>query len=248
MKKLASFNLKGGTGKSTIAVQVAHGLAKADYRVLLLDLDSQNDCSLFLGMEEDDYQKTFFDLIDYRHPAPLADCIIQARPNLDLLPNSRYAVIERDFHREPRIDILLEEKLAGLEDFGYDYLIIDCSPSRGVINDAVLYYTDGLIIPVQLEAASIRGIAEIFNYITELKLDPGIIKLVVPNMFDVRTNETRYNLEKLRSIFNGQDILADPIYRRIKIAEATRQGATIYEYDADAEKQFYDLLQRVVAV
>lgn len=65
-------------------------------------------------------------------------------------------------------------------------------------------------------------------------------------MFDIRTNETRANLNELKKIFDGQDILTEPIYRRIKIAEAARRGLTIYEYDDTAQKQFYDLLERVV--
>ena len=248
MKKIACFNNKGGVGKSTIAVQLAHGLSKSDYKVLLIDLDSQNDCSLFLGVDDEGYNKTFFDLIDYRYPAKLEECIIPARNNLYLLPNSRYDLIEKDFHREPRIDVLLEDKLSEVESYDFDYIIIDCSPSRGIINDAILYYVDNLVIPVQLEAASIRGIADIYSYLEDLKVSTSKIKVIVPNMYDQRTNETKENLKQLKAIFKGQDVLSEPVYRRIKIAEATKVGKTIYEYDDTAQKQFYNVLERVANI
>lgn len=246
-KKLAIFNQKGGVGKSTLAVQIAHGLAKAEYKILLVDLDDQNDCSLFLGIDDEEYDKTFFDLIDYRYPEPLKNCLVQARQNLDLLPNSNFDVIEKDFHREPRVDTILEEYLADAENMNYDYIIIDCSPSRGIVNDAILYYADNLIIPVQLEAASIKGIANIFEYLEELKIDSDKIKLIVPNMFDQRTNESKENLQQLKEIFDN-NIVSEPVHRRIRIAEATKVGKTIYEYDSTAEEQFYDVLERVVNI
>ena len=128
MKKLAILNNKGGVGKSTVSVQLAHGLAKLGFRVILLDLDGQNDSSLFLGISESDYRKTFYDLIDKRNKTDIRECIISARENLDLIPNSNIEEINAEFYRESRIDLVLSEKLIGLEDLDYDYLLIDCGP------------------------------------------------------------------------------------------------------------------------
>lgn len=246
MKKIAILNNKGGVGKSTIAANLGHGLAKLDFNVLLIDLDGQNDSSLFLGFTEDDYDKTFYDLIDSRNPVDLEDCVIQAREKLDLLPNSNIEEINAEFHRESRIDIVLEEKLEGLEEMDYDFVLIDCGPSRTKINDAVLCYIDKIIMPVQVEAASVRAIGNIYEYLSDLRLDPEKIALVVPNMYDQRTNDGKENLSFLKEFFEEEDILTKPVHRRVKITEAGKLGKTVFEYDKEAADQFFKVLRKVV--
>lgn len=248
MKKLALFNMKGGVGKSTLATNISHGLALAGYKVLLVDMDNQNDCSLFLGIDEKDYNKTFFNLIDKRYPASLSDCIIQARDNLDLLPNSDYEIIKNEFHREPNINEVMDEALQGVGELDYDYVIFDCSPSRGVINDAIMYYVDYVAIPVQLEAASIRGVKNIYSYLDRLKINREKIQLIIPNMHDTRTNESTENLEKLNKAFEEENIVSSPVLRRIKIAESGNYGKTIYEYHKSTANQFSNVLMEVAKI
>jgi len=248
VEKISSFNFKGGVGKTTIAVQLAHGLAKADYKVLLLDLDSQNNCSLFLGISEDDWNKTFFDLIDYHKDIKVDECIIEARENLHLLPSSEYNFIERDFHREPNLNIILEDALDGVESMNYDYLIIDCSPAKSIVNDAILYYTDHLVVTVKPEAGSIAGIKQIYKRLNRLKISTEKIKMVVPNQVRKTTKEHKENLEKLKETFQEENIITEPIYLRTKIAEATKEGKTIYEHDKKAQKQFHSILKEVVSL
>ncbi|MGL4910960.1 MAG: ParA family protein, partial [Romboutsia sp.] len=103
MKKIAVLNNKGGVGKSTVSVQISHGLAKLGFKVILIDLDGQNDSSLFLGVSSSEYKKTFYDLIDKRNKIDLNDCILNVRENLDLLPNSNIEEINAEFYRESRI-------------------------------------------------------------------------------------------------------------------------------------------------
>lgn len=247
MRKIAVLNNKGGVGKSTVSVQVSHGLAKLGYKVILVDLDGQNDSSLFLGISDNDYNKTFYDLIDKRSKVKLEDCIIHARENLDLIPNSRIEEINAEFYREPRIDLVLDEKLVGLNNMDYDFVIVDCGPQRTRINDAVLCYVDNIIMPVQVEAASVRACGSIYEYLADLRLTPEKIALVIPNMYDQRTKDARENLEFLKEFFNDRDgVVTEPINRRVKVTEAGKNGLTVFEYDEEAAAQFFTVLERLV--
>ncbi|WP_066868942.1 ParA family protein [Clostridium mediterraneense] len=247
MKKIAILNNKGGVGKSTVAVQLSHGLSKLGFKVILVDLDGQNDSSLFLGINESQYNKTFFDLIDKRAEVSIDDCIINARENLDLLPNSNIEEINAEFYRESRIDLVLSEKLKGLEDKDYDYVIIDCGPQRTKVNDAVLCYVDNIVMPVQVEAASVRACGSIYEYLADLRLSPEKISLIIPNMYDKRTKDARENLKFLYEFFDDMDdIVTSPINRRIKITEAGKMGKTVFEYDEEAATQFFSVLERLV--
>lgn len=247
MKKIAILNNKGGVGKSTVAVQLSHGLAKLGFKVILLDLDGQNDSSLFLGINDNDYNKTFYDLIEKRSDVTLDDCIIPARENLDLLPNSNIEEINAEFYRESRIDLVLSEKLKGLEKKDYDFIIIDCGPQRTRVNDAVLCYVDNIVMPVQVEAAAVRACGSIYEYLADLRLSPEKISLIIPNMYDKRTKDAKENLNFLYEFFsNMDDIVTSPIHRRIKITEAGKMGKTVFEYDEEAASQFFEVLERLV--
>lgn len=245
--KLAVFNNKGGVGKSTLAVHIAHGLALEGYKVLLLDMDGQNDASLFLGFHAEDYRWTLYDVICGGRNVALRDCILPARERLDLLPSARIDQINLAFYKEPRIDRVLRETLKPLEESGYQFVIVDCGPQRSKINDAVLHYADGLIVPVQVQAASVRAVGNIYEYLSDLGLDAGRIRLVVPNMFDQRTNDAKENLELLEEFLADDDVLAPPILRRTKIAEAGKLGKTVYEYDSESARQFESVVKKVIS-
>lgn len=245
--KYAVLNNKGGVGKSTVSVHIAHGLALLGNKVLLIDMDGQNDASLFLGISDQDYKKTFYDLINNRESIGLSECIINVRENLDLLPSKHVDLINIEFYRESRIDLIFKEKLHGIGDMGYNYVIIDCGPQRSKINDAVLCFVDKIIVPVQVESASVRAIGNIYEYLSDLRLDPGMIELIIPNMYDQRTSESRENMELLQELFSENDFMTEPINRRVKITEAGKLGKTVYEHDKDSAKQFFNIVERLVS-
>lgn len=246
--KYAVLNNKGGVGKSTIAVHVAHGLAIKGKRVLLIDMDGQNDASLFLGFTSEDYKKSLYDIILRHENTSPCECIINARENLDLLPSKNIEKINAMLHKEPNVKSYLNSKLKDLEDMGYDYIIIDCGPQRSRMNDAALYYVDRIIVPVQVEAASVRAIGNIYEYLADLGLDSQMVSLVVPNMYDQRTSDSKENLEFVKEFFTDADVLAEPIHRRVRIAETGKLGRTVYESDREASKQFDHIVERLVRI
>mgnify|MGYP001371845513 CR=1 FL=1 len=245
MVKFAVFNNKGGVGKSTLAVHLAHGLALEGYKVLLLDADGQNDASLFLGIGDEDIRKTLYDIICGTRKVDLKDCIIPARDNLDLLPSARVDLINMELYRQPLS--YLREKLTPLEAYGYEVVIIDCGPQRTKVNDAILHYADGLIVPVQVQAASVRAIGNIYEYLFDLRRDAGLIKLFVPMMYERRLSDARENMEILKEFFASDDVLAPPVCRRTRIAEAGKLGKTAYEYDRESARQFEGVVKKVIA-
>ena len=246
MNKISIFNNRGGVGKASGCVMIGHGLAKLGYKVLLVDMDDQNNCSLFLGMDTSKYDKTFMDLMN--NPDDFDECIYQARENLDLLPNNNFRSIEKAINLEDsnrrNIRTILSEKLRQAEDYEYDYLIVDCSPSRNSVNDAVLFYVDRVFVPIQLEVASIQGVVSIYNHLSNIGVDQDKIDLIIPNLMDKRTKEHKENLELIKNKFD--EMVTQPINRRTKITEASRRGLTVYEHDNVAEEQFYTVLRRVV--
>ena len=245
---MAVINRKGGVGKSTCAVNIAHGLALLGKKILLIDLDSQNDSALFLGIDREQYGRTFTDLFDRKQPASVAECIIPARDNLDLLPNRHLEQVESEFQKISRIDRILHEKLKDVESMGYDCVLIDCSPSRSKLNDAVLCYVDHVIMPVQLQAASVRAVGNIYGYLADLYLPASLISVVIPNQYNSVTRDSRENLQLLESFFADLGVLTEPIPTRTRITEAGKAGQTIFEYDPEMSETFIPVLRKVVAL
>lgn len=245
--KYAVLNNKGGVGKSTIAVHIAHGLALRGKKVLLVDLDGQNDASLFLGFTSEDFKKSLNDLLLQDGTKPY-ECILEARKNLDLLPTNSIVTINARLHQLPDVNDYLGSRLKDLESMGYEYIILDCGPQRSKVNDAALYYVNGLILPVQVEAAAVRAVGNIYEYLSDLGLDERKISLVVPNMYDKRTLDAKENLAFLKDFFKGTGFLTHPIHRRIRITETGKYGRTAYESDKEAAKQFDHIVERLVSI
>lgn len=246
-KKIAVYNNKGGVGKSTVSTQLAHGLSKLGFKVLLINLDGQNDSITFLGLGRNDFKKTFYDLIDKRYPVKVDECIVNARENLDVIASSNLPIIESEFNMESRIDLIMGEKLKDLDNYDYDYILIDCGPQPGKVNTAILCYVDNIIMPVQLELAAVKAAGNVYGYLKDIRLNPEMVSLVIPNMYDKRTSHSKNCYETLKNIFD-EDILTDPIFDRTSIKDAGAHGKTVFEFgDEEVAKQFFHVLERLVA-
>ncbi len=224
--KLAITNYKGGTGKTSTAVNLAHGLAIKGKSVLLIDIDPQGSAAYCLGINP---KKTLYNvLIDDASPE---SCIETVRPNLDLLASNEHlfaAELKLSNHRFR--SQLFVRKLDKLNT--YDYIIIDCPPSMNLLNQNALTFADKVIIPVSMEYLSLVGTRQLLKNIQivnkMLKRDLTVCK-VVPTFFDPRSQKCKHVLDSLERVFPGR--LSTPIRMSISLSEAPGYRQTIFEFD-----------------
>lgn len=250
MSKIISIaNQKGGVGKTTTAINLAAGLAYEGKRVLLVDADPQANASSGLGIEIRDLSNTVYEcLIDGIDPhTAIVDTSIS---NLKLLPSHIDLVgaeIEmRDIEkREERMKNFLHP-LRG----EYDYILIDCSPSLGLITINALTASDSIIIPVQCEFFALEGIAKLLNTIKIIKsnLNPDLqIEGFLLTMYDNRLRLSNQVYEEVKRHF-GALVFNTIIYRNVRLSEAPSHGLSVIDYDPHSKgaKSYKDLAKELI--
>ncbi len=237
MRKIAVAMAKGGVGKTTTAVSIAHGLAASGRRVLLVDCDSQGQSALFLGI------KPPFGLYEFitgknekNEPISKRETIFQARPNLWLLAGGIKLVELKHWlgeqPREHRQSILGNALVP--RDGALDYLIFDCAPGWDVLSVNILMAATEVICPVALQALPLEGLKTFFGYLLSAqKLNPELqLRYVLPTQFDKRTRQSMEILKYLAKLFRRQ--ICDPIPYNVRLAEAPAHGKTIFEFAANS--------------
>ncbi len=225
---LAVFNHKGGTGKTTTAVSVAAGLASRGKRVLLVDTDAQGNVSVSLGanVERSLYHVLVMGL-------RVADATRVVRPNLDLLgSNETLAAAELYLAGRQNRDRVLCDRLSAAA-VGYDYVVLDCSPSLSLMNQNALVFADSVLVPVACDYLSLVGVRQVIKTVKNVNAilhHPVQIWGVLPTFFDSRAKICREAVSTLKQHF-GERCLP-PIRAAIKVKEAPAQGQTIFEYAA----------------
>ncbi len=225
---LAVFNHKGGTGKTTTSVSVAAGLAAKGKRVLLVDTDAQGNVSVSLGAtaERSLYHVLVMGL-------RVADATRTVRPNLDLLPsNETLAAAELYLAGRQNRDRVLQERLASAA-AGYDYVVLDCSPSLSLMNQNALVFADSVLVPVACDYLSLVGVRQVIKTVKNVNAllhHPVQIWGVLPTFYDARAKICREAVTTLKSHFG--DRCLPPIRAAMKVKEAPAQGQTIFEYAA----------------
>lgn len=243
--RLAVFNHKGGTGKTTTSVSLAAGLAARGLRVLLVDTDSQGNVSVSLGAKT---EKTLYHvLVMGVRPA---DAAVRVRPNLDLIAaNETLAAAELYLAGRQNRDRILRDRLSSAFD-GYDVVLLDCSPSLSLMNQNALTTSDGILVPVACDFLSLVGVRQVVKTVKNVNAllhHPVQIYGVLPTFYDARARICRDSIDALRAHFG--DRVLPPIRQAIRIKEAPAQGKTIFEFAPDSNasedyERIVDLLVR----
>ena len=219
-------NQKGGVGKTTTAVTLAHGLALKNHDVLLVDLDPQGQCASHLGLGQED---GVFDLLVNR--PPLRDVVRTThRPNLWILPGSkRTKTAEGLMVVEQRgVDTLGEILGEAINGARLHFLVLDTAPSAGGLQENALFVADLLVIPSAVDHLSLEGVAEVLKTLKTLGRPRPPATRILPTFFDEVTRESKANLRQLKRAFGA--VLLDPIHRAAVLRECPALGRTIFEH------------------
>lgn len=229
---LSVVNQKGGVGKTTTSVNVSAYLAKMGKKTLLIDADPQGNATSGIGMEKNDLERTIYDVVI--NGEDINDVIVSAnRKNLFICPaNIDLAGAEIEmvnlFSRETVLKKAFQ-KIKG----DYDFVIIDCPPSLGLLTVNALTASDGVVVPIQAEYYALEGLSQLLNTINKVKkhLNPSLeIFGVVVTMFDSRTQLANQVASEVRQYF-GEKLFKSIIPRNVRLSEAPSHGLSISEYD-----------------
>tara|TARA_B100001964_G_C14177134_1_gene574372 strand:- start:626 stop:1390 length:765 start_codon:yes stop_codon:yes gene_type:complete len=234
-KKIAISNQKGGVGKTTTAVNLSSCLAVLEKKVLLIDLDPQSNATSSLGLENDKIENGIYQLFE-ELCSPL-DCIVNTNTvNLDIIP-SHIDLVGIEIESIDLIDreYMLKNVIVKVEK-EYDYIIIDCPPSLGLLTLNALTASDSVIIPIQCEYFALEGLGKLLNTIKSIQKIHNknlSIEGLLLTMYDSRLKLSNQVIKEVKLHFNEM-VFKTIIHRNVKLGEAPSYGESILDYDVSS--------------
>src|SRR5919106_4696498 len=243
---IAFANQKGGVAKTTTTLNLAVALTEKGFRVLIVDLDPQGNLTMSQGMNPDEIERSMFDVLVHR--IPIQDVVTHAEVDI-AVSSIDLAGAELALSSMIGRERALEKALAPVKE-SYDYILIDTPPSLGLLTINALVASNGVIVPVQCEYLSLRGLVQLQNTLEMIRenLNPIVeIEGILPTMFDRRTLHSREAVEILRENF-GELVFNTKIRKTVRYAEAPVKGQSVLAYDprSEAAAMYRDLAKEVL--
>lgn len=242
---IAIANQKGGVGKTTTNINVSAYLAKAGKKVLTIDSDPQGNSSSGLGIDKNQLDKTFYELLLGEADFSDVKLSIDNVPGLDILPsNVELAGAEIELIERPEREFILKNIIEKLKNT-YDYITIDCPPSLSILTINALTAADSILIPLQCEYYALEGLTQLMYTIklVQKKLNPNLkIEGVVFTMYDARTNLSLQVVEEVKKHLD-KNIFRTIVPRNVRLSESPSHGLPIFLYDEKSKgAEAYEIL------